>query len=116
MAGREHPFIPEFHSEDEEREFWEQVDVAKFIECPADKIVLELRPKRRRRKKVTSEVSEDESRLLLAIKLYELGCLSLGQSAKLAGYSKRAFIELLEKYGVPVIAYSPKELREEVHE
>jgi predicted HTH domain antitoxin len=116
MVGRKHPFIPEFHSEDEEREFWEQVDVAKFIECPADKIVLELRPKRRRRKKVTSEVSEDESRLLLAIKLYELGCLSLGQSAKLAGYSKRAFIELLEKYGVPVIAYSPKELREEVHE
>jgi predicted HTH domain antitoxin len=52
----------------------------------------------------------------LAIKLYELGCLSLGQSAKLAGYSKRAFIELLEKYGVPVVAYSPKELREEVHE
>jgi predicted HTH domain antitoxin len=99
MAGRKHPFIPEFHSEDEERDFWEQVDVAKFIKCPADEIVLELRPKGRRRKKVTSEVSEDESRLLLAIKLYELGCLSLGQSAKLAGYSKRAFIELLEKYG-----------------
>jgi hypothetical protein len=58
MAGRKHPFIPEFRSEDEEREFWEQVDVAKFIECPADEIVLELRPKRRRRKKVTSEVSE----------------------------------------------------------
>jgi predicted HTH domain antitoxin len=77
---------------------------------------LELRPKRRRRKKVTSEVSEDELRLLLAIKLYEFGRLSLRQSAKLAGYSKRAFIELLEKYGVPVVAYSPKELREEVHE
>jgi predicted HTH domain antitoxin len=60
------------------------------------------------------EVSEDEARLLLAIKLYELGCLSLGQSAKLAGYSKRAFIELLGKYGVPVVAYSPEELRGEV--
>jgi predicted HTH domain antitoxin len=60
------------------------------------------------------EVSEEEARLLLAIKLYELGRLSLGQSAKLAGYSKRAFIELLEKYGVPVVAYSPEELREEV--
>jgi hypothetical protein len=45
MAGRKHPFIPELHSEDEEREFWEQVDLAKFIECPADEIVLELRPK-----------------------------------------------------------------------
>ena len=66
MAGRKHPFIPEFHSEDEEREFWEQVDVAKFIECPADEIVLELRPKRRMRKKVVSEVLEDEPKFLNA--------------------------------------------------
>jgi hypothetical protein len=66
MAGRKHPFIPEFHSEDEEREFWEQVDVAKFIECPADEIVLELRPKRRRRKKVVSEVLEDKPKFLNA--------------------------------------------------
>jgi len=60
------------------------------------------------------EISEDEVRLLLAIKLYELGRLTLGQSAKLAGYSKRAFIELLGKYRVPVVAYSPEVLREEV--
>jgi predicted HTH domain antitoxin len=60
------------------------------------------------------EVSKEEARLLLAIKLYELGRLSLGQSAKLAGYSERAFIELLGKYGVPVVAYSSEELREEV--
>lgn len=60
------------------------------------------------------EVSEDEARLLLAIKLYEVGKVTLGQAAKLAGYSKRTFIELLGHYGVPVIAYSPEELREEV--
>jgi predicted HTH domain antitoxin len=60
------------------------------------------------------EVSEEEARLLLAIKLYELGRLSLGQSAKLAGYSKQAFIELLGKYGVPVVAYLSEELPEEV--
>jgi predicted HTH domain antitoxin len=60
------------------------------------------------------EVSEEEARLLLAIKLYELGRLSLGQAAKLAGYSKRAFIKLLGKCSVPVVAYSPEELREEV--
>ena len=40
MAGRKHPFIPKFHSEDEEREFWEQVDLAKFIECPADGVII----------------------------------------------------------------------------
>jgi predicted HTH domain antitoxin len=60
------------------------------------------------------EVSEEEARLLLAIKLYELGRLSLGQSAKLAGYSKRAFIKLLGKYSVPVVAYPPEDLRGEV--
>ncbi len=60
------------------------------------------------------EVSEEEARLLLAIKLYEIGRLTLGQAAKLAGYSKRTFLELLGRYGVPVIAYSPEELREEV--
>ncbi len=60
------------------------------------------------------EVSEEEVRFLLALKLYELGRLSLGQAAKLAGYSKRTFIELLGKHGVPVVAYSAEELREEV--
>lgn len=60
------------------------------------------------------EVSEDEARLLLAIKLYEVGKVTLGQAAKIASYSKRAFIELLGRYGVPVISYSPEELREEL--
>jgi len=61
-----------------------------------------------------SEIPEEEARLLLAIKLYELGRLNLGQSAKLAGYSKGTFIELLGKYGVPVVVYPPEELREEI--
>jgi len=59
-------------------------------------------------------LSEDEAKLLLAIKLYEVGKISLGKAAKLAGYSKRSFIEILGKYRVPVFAYSPEELREEV--
>jgi len=59
------------------------------------------------------EVTEEEARFLLAIKLYEMGKLSLGQAAKLAGYSKRTFLELLGRHGVPVFAYSPKELQEE---
>jgi len=64
--------------------------------------------------KLPPEVSEEEARLLLAIKLYETGKITLGQAAKMAGYSKRAFIELLGHYGVPVVAYPPEELREEV--
>jgi hypothetical protein len=34
---------------------WEQFEVAEFIECPTDEIVLELRSKRGRRKKVAPE-------------------------------------------------------------
>jgi predicted HTH domain antitoxin len=59
-------------------------------------------------------LSEDEAKLLLAIKLYEVGKVSLGQAAKLAGFSKRAFMEMLGRYKVPVFNYSPEELRQEI--
>jgi hypothetical protein len=39
-------------------------------------------------------LSEDEAKLLLAVKLYEVGKVSLGQAAQLAGFSKRAFKEV----------------------
>lgn len=60
------------------------------------------------------EVPEAEARLLLMAKLYETGRLSLGQAARLAGYSKRAFMELLGKAGVPVFDHPPEDLRAEV--
>lgn len=52
--------------------------------------------------------------MFLAIKLYEVGKLSLGQAAKLAEFSKRAFIEMLGHYKVSVFNYSPEELRSEL--
>ena len=58
-------------------------------------------------------LSEEEVKLLLAVKLYEVGKASLGQAAKLAGFSKRAFIEVLGHHKVPVFNYSPEELRQE---
>jgi len=58
-------------------------------------------------------LSEDEARLLFAVKLFEVGKVSLGQAAKMAELSKRAFLELLGRYGVPVFNYSPEELRSE---
>ena len=60
-----------------------------------------------------ANLSEDEARLLLAVKLYEVGKASLGQAAKLAGFSKRAFMEVLGRYRVPVFNYSPEELERE---
>lgn len=60
-----------------------------------------------------ANLSEDEARVLLAVKLYEVGKVSLGQAAKLAGFSKRAFMEVLGRYRVPVFNYSAEELRQE---
>jgi predicted HTH domain antitoxin len=51
------------------------------------------------------DIPVEEARLLLTIKLFEVGKLSLGQAAKLAGYSKPTFIEIISKLGVPVIDY-----------
>ena len=61
-----------------------------------------------------SNLSEDEARLLLAIKLYEVGKVSLGQAAKLAGFSRRAFLAVLGRHKIPVFDYSPEELKQEI--
>ncbi len=59
-------------------------------------------------------LSEDEAKLFLSIKLYEVGKITLGQASRLAGFSKQAFIDILGNYRIPVINYSPEELREEL--
>ena len=63
MAKRKRPVIPKFSSEEEERAFWEQVDIDEFLEGPANDIVLELRRRGRKRtvsgeKKVTLSLVE----------------------------------------------------------
>ncbi len=59
-------------------------------------------------------VTEDEARLLLAMKLFEVGRLSCGQAAELAGCSKQTFMELLGKHDVPVFDYSKDELMDDL--
>ncbi len=54
-------------------------------------------------------LSEDEAKLLLAVKLYEVSKVSLGQAAKLTGFSKWAFMEVLGWYHVPIFDHSPGE-------
>lgn len=56
------------------------------------------------------DINDKEVAMLVASKLYEQGKLSLGQAAEVAGCSKRAFMELLGNYNVPVFNYDPKEL------
>jgi predicted HTH domain antitoxin len=55
-------------------------------------------------------VSEAEARLFLAMKLFELGRLSCGQAAEMAGYSKAAFMEVATRYGVAIADYPADEL------
>ena len=59
-------------------------------------------------------VTEEDAKVLLAVKLFEAGKATLGQAAKVAGYSKRAFLEVLGHHGVAVADYPPEELRREV--
>ncbi len=60
------------------------------------------------------DVDEKDVQTLLAAKLFEDGTLSLGQAAELAGFSKRAFMESLEKYGVSLFNYTEDELEQDL--
>jgi len=60
-----------------------------------------------------ASIPKEEARLMLALKLYEKGRLTLGQAAHTAGYSKRAFIDFLGQEGVPVLNSDPAELASE---
>jgi predicted HTH domain antitoxin len=63
---------------------------------------------------IPQSVTEGEAKLYLAMKLFEVGRLSCGQAAELAGYSKPTFTELLGKHGVAVIDYPAIELQDDL--
>jgi predicted HTH domain antitoxin len=63
---------------------------------------------------VPASISENEAKMYLAMKLFEVGRLSCGQAAELAGFSKRTFVELLGKHGVAVLNYPPQELQDDL--
>jgi predicted HTH domain antitoxin len=47
---------------------------------------------------------------LLAVKLYELGKVTTGMAAQLAGMSRVAFIFTLERFGLSPLGVDPQEL------
>ena len=51
-----------------------------------------------------------ELRMLAAVKLYELGRLSSGAAARLAGVARTVFLQRLADYGVPAFALSEQDL------
>jgi predicted HTH domain antitoxin len=60
--------------------------------------------------KKSPEEFEDEARLLLAVKLYELGRISTGGAAELAGMGRVAFMFELAHFGLSPIGQAPDEL------
>ena len=59
-------------------------------------------------------VKEDELKLFLAMKLLEEGIVSLGKASEIAGYSEKAFVEILIHKGVSPIKYSKLNLEKEL--
>lgn len=52
--------------------------------------------------------------MMIAAKLYEDAILSSGQAAQIVGLTKRAFIEMLGKYGVSVFSNSISDLHSDI--
>lgn len=63
--------------------------------------------------KVNPDQLGAELRLAAAVKLYELGRMSSGAAAKLAGVPRTVFLMKLADYGVDTFKLSEEELRQE---
>lgn len=71
------------------------------IPCP-DSVLISL--------KETPEDFAREANRLLAVKLYEMGKLSSGKAAELAGMSRISFLQALSGYGANIFDLSAEEL------
>ena len=62
----------------------------------------------------TAEELSAQIRLIAALKMFELGKLSSGKAAQLAGMSRVAFLEQCGRYHVSVLNYGPEEMETEL--
>jgi predicted HTH domain antitoxin len=53
---------------------------------------------------------ESEARLLLAVKLYEMGRISTGMAARLAGMGRVAFLFVLARFGLSPMGTEAEDL------
>jgi predicted HTH domain antitoxin len=64
--------------------------------------------------KMSDDEFADELRFLAAVKLYELGRLSSGKAAELAGMTRVDFLDSLARVGVPAINLRDEEVAQEI--
>ncbi len=57
-----------------------------------------------------------EMRVVAAVKWYELGSLSQGRAAEIAGLTRAGFIDALSRYKVSPFQYTAEELAEELRD
>ena len=64
--------------------------------------------------RTTPEEMNAQIRLMAALKMFELGKMSAGKAAELAGQSRVEFLETCGRYGVSVFNYPLEELKAEL--
>ena len=64
---------------------------------------------------LSPEQFREEAKILIAVKLYEMGRLSTGAAAKLAGVPKPVFLTKLADYGVDTFELSDADLRQDIN-
>lgn len=65
---------------------------------------------------LSADLFEEEARLALAVKLFELGRLTSGQAAQLAGIPRTAFLLTCSRYGTASVQWDREELETEFGE
>ncbi len=63
---------------------------------------------------MTREEMEQHIRLMAALKMFELGKVSSGKAAELAGMSRVEFLEVCGRYRVSVFNYPAEDIDEEL--
>ena len=62
----------------------------------------------------TIRLNQVELKMILLYSLFDKGILSSGQAAKVAGISRRFFLENASKYGVSIFQYDAEEIKKEI--
>lgn len=79
-----------------------------------EKIVLEIPDEVLISLKETPEEFSKDILILAATKLYQMGKLSSGRAAQLAGVPRVSFLQSLSKYGIPIFDLTTEELKQDL--